>query len=86
MLRNKCKFNNKQQNVTTVLFVVKQSYQRIGKIKAEESSGEEGVLLPSFFLQRFLPSFSSISLPLLTVSISSYISRFKTQMISTCDP
>lgn len=42
MLRNKCKFNKKQQNVTAVLFVVKQFYQPMGKIKAEEGSGEEG--------------------------------------------
>lgn len=56
VLRNKCKFNKKQQNVTTILFVVKQSYQCIRKIKAEESGNEEGVFLPSFFLQHFLSS------------------------------
>lgn len=34
--------------------LVKQSYPHIGKIKAEESSGEEGVMLSSSFLQHFL--------------------------------
>lgn len=66
VLRNKCKFTKKQQNVTTVLFGVKQSYQRIRKIKAEESSAEERVLLlsPAFpfpFLQLpFPPIFPSL--------------------------
>lgn len=57
VLRNKCKFREKQQNATAALFVVKQSCQCVRKNR--ESSGEEKDAVSSCFSPAF-PFISSL--------------------------